>query len=602
MKKKLSDYIAERLSTSGISQVFMVTGGGSMHLNHSLGIHPSLNCVFNHHEQACTMAADSFFRLSGKLAVANVTTGPGGTNAITGVYGAWTDSIGMLVISGQVKWETTAQSTSLPIRQLGDQEINIIDIIRPLTKYALTITDPNSIQYHLDKAIWLAKSGRPGPSWLDIPINIQASMIDPVKLTEFDPSEIEQPWKNTNLTQLCTELVDRIHVAKRPVILAGTGVRISGCVDVLHRVVENLKIPIVTAWNAHDVIPDDHPLYAGRPGTVGTRAGNFAVQNSDLLLILGSRLNIRQVSYEWKSFARAAFKVWVDIDELELNKPTIKPDLAIHSDLRDFLPCLEEASTDYSSTAHQSWVRWVRTRVEQYPVLLEKHDQSKLINPYIFVDTLTKTLEEGDVVVTGDGTACVVTFQAAIIKRNQRFYTNSGCAAMGYDLPAAIGASLAEPGKRIICLAGDGSIMLNLQELQTISSNKLPIMIFLLNNNGYASIAQTFNNYFDGAEIGCTPKSGLSFPNFKNTCYGFRLPYYRIENHHELTKTITDVLASDAPGLCEIMLDPEINFAPKLSSRQLPDGQMTSSPLEDMAPFLERDELKSNMFIPLYDE
>ena len=602
MKVKLSDFIADRLAVLGISQVFMVTGGGSMHLNHSLATHSLITCTHNHHEQACAMAADSYFRLSGKLAVVNVTTGPGATNAITGVYGAWTDSLGMLVISGQVKWETTVQSTALPLRQLGDQEINIIKSVESLTKYAITITDPNSIKYHLDKAIYLATSGRPGPTWIDIPMNVQASIIDTDELIGFDPSEIDEPWKTTDLPNICQTILEKLSRAERPVILAGTGIRLSRSTDIFYQVVNDLQIPVTTAWNAHDLIPDDHPLYAGRPGTIGTRAGNFAVQNSDFLLILGSRLNIRQVSYEWNSFAREAYKVWVDIDKYELQKPTVRPDLPVHADLRDFLRELHLVNSKLNLKSHSKWVSWCKTRVEKYPVVLTDYSSSKLINPYVFVDSLTKQLSPGDIVVTGDGSACVVTFQAATVKNNQRLYTNGGCAAMGYDLPAAIGAALAAPGERVICLAGDGSVMMNLQELQTISGNSFPITIFLLNNNGYASIAQTHNNYFHGVEVGCSEKSGLSFPRFESVAHAFDLDYYRIDNPSSLTNGIESVLASSTPILCEIIIDPLQPFSPKLSSRQLADGRMISSPLEDMAPFLDRDELDENLLINHYEE
>ena len=602
MKVKLSDFIADRLAVLGISQVFMVTGGGSMHLNHSLATHSLITCTHNHHEQACAMAADSYFRLSGKLAVVNVTTGPGATNAITGVYGAWTDSLGMLVISGQVKWETTVQSTALPLRQLGDQEINIIKSIESLTKYAITITNPNSIKYHLDKAIYLATSGRPGPTWIDIPMNVQASIIDTDELIGFDPSEIDEPWKTTDLPNICQTILEKLSQAERPVILAGTGIRLSRSTDIFYQVVNDLQIPVTTAWNAHDLIPDDHPLYAGRPGTIGTRAGNFAVQNSDFLLILGSRLNIRQVSYESKSFAREAYKIWVDIDKCELQKPTVRPDLPVHADLRDFLRELHLANSALNLKSYSKWVSWCKTRVEKYPVVLADYRSSKLVNPYVFVDSLTKQLSPGDIVVTGDGSACVVTFQAATVKNNQRLYTNGGCAAMGYDLPAAIGAAVAATGERVICLAGDGSVMMNLQELQTISSNSFPITIFLLNNNGYASIAQTHNNYFHGVEVGCSEKSGLSFPRFESVARAFNLDYLRIDNTPSLTEGIEFVLAYSTPILCEIIIDPLQPFAPKLSSRQLADGRMISSPLEDMAPFLDRDELDENLLINHYEE
>jgi acetolactate synthase-1/2/3 large subunit len=358
MKIKLTDFIEQYLVSAGIHQVFMVTGGGAMHLNQSLGNSNSLRTVFNHHEQACAMGAESYYRSSNKIAVVNVTTGPGGTNAITGIYGAWTDSIGMLVISGQVKWETTVQSTDLPLRQLGDQEINIVQLVTPITKYAVTVTDPLSIKYHLDKALYLAANGRPGPVWLDIPMDVQGAVVNTNELSSFDPSELKIDQVEIDLSKVATEVVQRIAKSERPVIMVGTGIRLSQQRDNLVRLVEKLNIPVVTAWNAHDIIWTDHPLYIGRPGTIGDRAGNFAVQNADLLLILGCRLNIRQISYEWKSFARAAYKIWADIDLAELQKPTIKPDLPINCNLAHLVPQLLSNANTLSSGKHDDWIRW----------------------------------------------------------------------------------------------------------------------------------------------------------------------------------------------------------------------------------------------------
>ena len=342
---KLSDYVAQKVYELGVRHVFMVTGGGSMHLNHSLGTNSNLECIFNHHEQASAMAAESYYRLTNQIALVNVTSGPGGTNTITGVYGAWTDSIGMVVISGQVKYETTVRSTSLPLRQYGDQELDIERVVKPITKYAVMVTDPNMIQYHLEKAFYLATSGRPGPCWIDIPLDIQGTKIDLNSMPKFDPSEIEQPRENSNLINDCRFILDAISQAKYPVIYAGGGIRLSGAHDEFIKVVEKLGIPVVTGWNAHDVIWNTHKLYVGRPGTVGNRSGNFAVQNADLLLILGNRLNIRQVSYNWKSFAQKAYKIWVDIDPVELKKPTVQPNMSVIADLAIFLPILFTSST-----------------------------------------------------------------------------------------------------------------------------------------------------------------------------------------------------------------------------------------------------------------
>ena len=597
---KVSDYVAQRLVEHGVRDVFMVTGGGAMHLNMSFGTHPGLRCLFNHHEQACSMAADSYCRLSNCLPLVNVTTGPGGTNAITGVHGAWTDSIAMLVISGQVKWETTVRSTGLPLRQLGDQEIDIIENVRSITKYAEMVTDPQSIRYHLEKALHLATTGRPGPCWLDIPGNVQAAKIDPDQLKGFDPAELEEPWKQTDVSAAVGSILAQVAQSKRPVVLAGAGVRISRTHLAFLQAVERMGIPVVTGWNAHDVIWDDHPLYVGRPGSLGDRSGNFAVQNADLLLVLGSRLNVRQVGWNFESFARHAHMIMVDIDELEMQKPTLHPSQTIHTDLADLLPQLAIADHAGPTEAHRQWLAWCRVRRAKYPVVLPEYRTSARINPYHFVETLFQYLEEDQVVVTANGAACVVTFQAAHLKRGQRLFTNSGCAAMGFDLPAAIGACRALGDQPVVCIAGDGSIMMNLQELQTIRSNQLPIKIFILNNDGYISIKQSQTNFF-GKEVGAGPASGVALPDFGRIAQGFGLPYFRCSEPPAMQDTIQQVLATDGPVVCEILLDPEKVFAPKLSSKQLPDGRMVSCPLEDLAPFLSREELRDNMLVPLWD-
>lgn len=592
---KLTDWVAERLVEAGILQVFMITGGGAMHLNQSLGSQPGLSCVFNHHEQACAMAAEAYCRYSNKLAVVNVTSGPGGTNAITGVYGAYVDSIGMLVLSGQVKYETTVRSTGLPLRQYGDQELDIAQLVAPVTKYCVMVTDPQTIRYHLEKALYLAQSGRPGPVWVDIPLDVQSARIDPDALSGFDPSELDEPWKATDLKVAAEQIFEAVRSAKRPVVMAGGGVRISGAHATFLTLVEKLGVPVVTAWNAHDVLPDDSPLYCGRPGTLGDRGGNFTVQNADLVLVLGSRLNIRQVSYNWQAFAARARKVWVDIDPLELQKPSVKPDLPILADLADLLPVLAVHPYEGPSAAQRDWLDWSRERKARYPVVEASYRSAPEVNPYLFMQTLFEHLPEDQVTVTANGSACVIGFQTAKIRKGQRLWTNSGCASMGYDLPAAIGACMAADGRPVVCLAGDGSIMMNLQELQTIVGMSLAIKIFILNNSGYVSIFQTHRNFFNGREIGAGPTSGVSFPDFERLMAGFGLPYVKIDSHSATAAGIAQVMATEGPCVCEVMLDPDQVFAPKLASRQLPDGRMESPSLEDMAPFLPREEFAQNM-------
>ena len=356
---KLSDWVAQKLVENGVRDVFMLTGGGAMHLNHSMGTHPGLKTTFTHHEQALSMAAEAYYRLTNRLAVVNVTSGPGGTNAITGVYGAFVDSIGMLVISGQVKIETTVRYTGLPLRQYGDQELDIEPIVKPITKYVAMVTDPRSIRYHLEKALYIATSGRPGPVWLDIPLDVQAAKIDPDDLLPgFDPAELDEPWTKTDLAAAAKAILAKLAEAKRPVVFAGGGVRLSGAHGEFLKLIDKLGIPVVTGWNAHDVLWNDHPLNCGRPGTIGDRGGNMVTQSADVLLVLGSRLNIRQVSYNWQSFAREAFKIWVDIAPLELQKPNVKPDLPVVADLGSLIPKLLNEPYSGPSEAHQGWLEW----------------------------------------------------------------------------------------------------------------------------------------------------------------------------------------------------------------------------------------------------
>jgi acetolactate synthase-1/2/3 large subunit len=601
---KLSDWVAEQLALHGIRDVFMLTGGGAMHLNHSIGTHRRLTTTFCHHEQALAMAAEAYCRLTNRLAVVNVTSGPGGTNAITGVYGAFVDSIGMLVISGQVKTETTVRSTGLPLRQYGDQELDIEELVRPVTKYATMVTDPRSIRYHLEKAIYLAQSGRPGPVWLDIPLDVQAATIDPDDLHPgFDPAELDEPWKATDVAAAAEAILARLQAAERPVVFAGGGVRISGAHADFLALVDTLGIPVVTGWNAHDVIWNDHPLYCGRPGTIGDRPGNFTVQNSDCLLVLGSRLNIRQVSYNWASFARAAYKIWVDIDPVELKKPTVTPDMPVVADLKDLLPALNAAGYPGPTRAHLEWLAWARDRAPRFPMVLPEYRNNRVCHPYVAMEALFGALAEDDIVVTGNGSACVVGFQTANLKRGQRLWTNSGCATMGYDLPAAIGVCAATGGgQRVICLAGDGSIMMNLQELQTIAGYDLPVKVFLLNNNGYVSIFQTHRNFFNGVEVGGGPKSNVTFPDFGKIAAAFGFGYSRIARHDDLADGIAAALAAQGPVMCEIVLDEHASFAPKLAAKQHPDGRITSPALEDLSPFLPREVMRENMIIDVIED
>ena len=602
---RVADYIAQTLVRYGIRNVFMVTGGGAMHLNDAFGRSEGLRYICCHHEQACAMAAEGYARVTGDIGVLNVTTGPGGINALNGVFGAWTDSIPMLVISGQVKRETALYKHNLigKLRQLGDQEADIVSMVKGITKYAVTLDDPSSVRYHLERALHLATTGRPGPSWIDVPVDVQGALINVEELKGYDPGEDAMPSERADLPALCHTVLDKIAHAHRPVILAGTGVRAAGAVEVFRRVIDKLGVPVTTAWT-HDLLASDHALFCGRPGTIGDRGGNFVVQNSDLVLVLGSRLNIRQVSYNWKDFARNAFKIQVDVDAAELQKPTVIPDLRIQCDLRFFLEECERQLDIHpvDTVKRESWLAWCRERCRRYPAYLpQKHlSRQGAINPYHFMHVLFQELADDDIVVCANATATIVAFQVAQLKVNQRLFSNSGAASMGYDLPAAIGAAVARGGKRVICLAGDGSLQMNIQELQTLAHHRWPIKLFVMNNNGYLSIRQTQSAFF-GLGVGADPTSGVSFPDFVKVAAAYGLQAKRIDQP-DFSRDLRNLLASCTPEVCEVMLDPAQGFEPKLSSRKLPNGQMVSSPLEDMFPFLEREELRANMLVPLADE
>jgi acetolactate synthase-1/2/3 large subunit len=610
---RVADYIAQRLAELGLTHVFLVTGGGAMHLNDAFGRAPGLTYVCCHHEQACAMAADAYARLGGKPAILNVTTGPGGINALNGVFGAYTDSLPMVVISGQVRRETIASNFPIGLRQLGDQEVDIVRMVGGITKSAVMVQDPLRIRYEIEKAYHLAVTGRPGPTWVDVPIDIQGAFIDPDILPAFDPlAALDEAALATETGLLSGEalrdaakaVVAELRRAKRPCILPGSGIRIAGCEPAFQRVIGRIGAPVPTAFNAHDLVANDHTLFAGRAGTVGDRAGNFAVQNADFLLVLGCRLNIRQISFNWASFARGAVKAMVDVDRAELHKPTLSIDLPIHADLNAFLAAMEQELDGYSPTAaHRDYLAWCQARVARYPTVLPDYWNGKnAVNPYCFGAALFDALSPDDIIVTGDGTACVVMFQSAQLKQGQRLFSSSGCASMGYDVPAAIGAwHASSKAGRIICVAGDGSIMMNLQELQTIVGQHIPVKLFVLNNDGYHSIRQTQQNYFPDNVVGCGPESGVTFPDFQKLGAALSFATSVTTSHADLVGTVRAALEGLGPHLCEVVLDKTQPFAPKLSSRRLEDGRMVTSALEDLAPFLTREELAENMLVPLME-
>lgn len=587
---KLSDFIAKYLKEKyKIESLFMISGGGAMHLNNSFGKYMKYIC--NNHEQAAAIAAEGAARYSGKLAVVNVTTGPGGLNTLNGVFGQWTDSVPVLYISGQVKRATAMISyPELNIRQLGDQEVDITAVVSPIVKYAKTVTEPTEIKMELEKAIHIATTGRPGPVWLNIPIDVQAAMLEESHLDGFTPKE-----ENATQKLYLNELKKALEGAKRGVIIAGQGIRIAGVQEQFLQLIEKLQFPVVTTLCGADLLNEDSKYYIGRIGTIGQRAGNFALQNADLILSLGSRNNIRQISYNWENFAHRAYKIVVDLDSAELGKPTLKPDLAINEDLATFIPKLLETKLELAEKRAE-YLEWCRVRKEKYAPAKDKMYESseEWINPYHAVATISKLAAKDSCFVCGNASPTICAFQMADFSGERRFIQNSGCASMGYALPAAIGAATVVGDRELICITGDGSIMMNLQELQTIAGNDLNIKIFIINNSGYSSIKQTQRNFFNGELTACNAETGVKSPDFNKLATAFNIENNIIERASELEEKIGEALQSKGAFICNIKTDPEQIFVPKLSSYKMPDGTLVSKSLEDMYPFLPEEEMAEN--------
>lgn len=612
MKQRLADYVADFLVSKGITDCFTVVGGGAMHLNDALGHKEGLHCTYNHHEQGSAIAAEGYARLNNKIAALCVTTGPGGTNAITGVVGGWLDSIPMLVLSGQVRYDTTARyneqfTEGYKLRAVGDQEFDITKSVSCMCKYAVMIEDPKMIRFALEKAYHLATTGRPGPSWLDIPVNYQGCFIETDELPAYEGSD-EQKKDDALLPPELSEdtvnvILEKIKNAKRPVLYAGNGIRLSGGYADFRDAVEKLGIPVCTYWDAIDLIETEHPLYVGRGGNMGDRPGNFAVQNADLVLAVGNRLPIRVVGYNWQTWAREAEVIMVDIDPAELRKPTIHVEMPVHADAKDFFKKINKILEGKNGTVFtgKEWVLICQNWKKDYPVCLQRHkdENDGFANAYAAFDYISRNLPEGTLTVTSNGTCCVAGHQTWFIKEGSRFFNNNAIASMGYGLPAAIGACVANDNKLTICLEGDGSIMMNLQELQTIVTNNLPIKIILINNEGYHSIRQTQNNLFkEHCKVGIGPESSdLSFPNYGKISNAFGIPYFAAHSNKEIEEAFAKTMAEKSFAFCEIFVSTTQIFEPKSSTKRLEDGTLVSPPLEDLAPFLPREELMKNIYI-----
>lgn len=585
---KLSDYVTKRLEDH-VNHVFLVSGGGCIHLVDSLS-RSKIKLIPNLHEQASSICAESYSQYTNNIGVALVTTGPGATNAVTGVASAWLDSIPLLLLTGQVQNKDRVGNKK--VRQLGFQEIDTISIYKSITKYAVTVSDPKMIKYHLDKALWLAKNERPGPVLIDIPLDVQAAEIDETSLVSFTPEIVENPIPTDKLD----EIVKLLESAKRPIVLVGNGVRLSGGMEEFKTFIDKTKMPVLTTWKALDFIEEDHPQYVGRPGGVGQRGANFNQQNSDFILVIGARLDHGQLAYQPQYFAREAIRCIVDIDENEINKLGIHIHYPINMDAKVFL---HELNNRISDKEPSEWLNFCRNMYKKYPVILEEYllPNIQRINNYAFINHLSDLLPEESIVVPGSSGACSeVTMQAFRIKKGTRVYNSEGLGSMGFGIPSAIAAAIAS-NKQIVCIDGDGGFFMNIQELELVHRYHLPIKFFVLNNNGYGSIRTTQNTHFRGNLVVSDPSSGLSLPSIEANAYAYRIPFVRIENQVNLKDQIKTVLDFSGPIICELMVDENHKTLPKASVYKKSDGSFATRPMEDLFPFLEREEFYSNLII-----
>jgi len=598
---KLSDYVMQFIAETGVKHLFMLSGGGAMHLVDSAGKNKNFSYICNLHEQACAIAADAYSQYTNNLGVALVTTGPGGTNTLTGVAGAWLDSIPLLIVSGQVKRPDMVGTRG--VRQMGFQEIDIISMVHPVTKYAVTVMEPASIRYHLEKAVYLARHGRPGPVWIDIPLDVQAADLEENYLQGFDPAEIKDTAPLRPLAPDVRQALDLLGRAKRPVILAGNGIRLAHAQNDFLRLIAALGVPVLTTWKAADFLPDDHPLYAGRPGAVGQRGANFTQQNADWLLILGARLDLGQTAYTHGNFARAAHKIMVDIDGAEISKMQMNMDVPVTADAGDFIrECLTQVSGS-SPKNHLAWLKQCKAWQKKYPVILPEYwNDKEFVNDYVLIDVLSDELSGNDLLIPGSSGACSErTMQAFRAKTGLRIFNSQGLGSMGFGLPAAIGGCIASGLKRTVSIEGDGGFIMNIQELETVKRLSLPIKFFVLNNGGYVSIQTTQKNYFGGHYVGSSAASGVTLPDIKAVAKSYGLAAVQLKNHRNIRGRIKKILQMPGPVVCEVMVSPNQQTAPRISSKQASNGLMISLPMEDMWPFLDRDEFNANMIVPPED-
>lgn len=590
---KLADYVVEFLANRGIRDIFLVSGGGIAHLLDAVGRHPDVTYFCNYHEQACAVAAEGYARISGGVGACLVTWGPGAVNALSGVLGAWVDSIPVVVISGQVRSDLIADYTQL--RQKGPQEANVIDMAKCVTKYAVSVRDPQRVRYELEKSLWLATSGRPGPVWIEFPFDIQGAIIDEANLEPFSVSSVEA----APLVEKAASVLEAIWTSRRPLIVAGNGIQQAGCRDLFNRLLDCLRIPVAVPFPAKDIIPEAHPLNIGVFGSNGQRRANFAVQNADLLVCLGAGLSVTKVGFNYKGFAPRARKVIVDIDSSQIDHQVPKADIAVEADLKPFLAeVLRQAVIGRNCRPDPRWLEACEMWKRRYPIILPEYLQDRdFVNMYVFMDRLADALDPDDVIVTGNGFDVVSCYQAFKVRAGQRVVISGNWGSMGWDLPLAVGSCIARGGKRTIVTCGDGSIQWNLQELLTAKHYRLPLKVFVFNNDGYNSIRSTQRSLFEGRLVGADPASGVASMDFRGLAdlYGFE--YVRIANNDGVAAGIESVLAVDGAVICEVNISPEQMITPKASAFRRADGTIESRPLEDMAPFLPREEVEWNMHL-----
>lgn len=588
---KVSDYIIKFLENQGVKHVFMLTGGMTMHINDSIGYSTIIKPVCMLHEQACSFAAESYARITNNLGVVTATCGPGATNTITGIACSWIESTPLLIITGQCKRADMA--TDPDLRQLGVQEVRICDLVKPITKYATVIVDPNKIRYELERAVYLCREGRPGPVLLDIPVDVQGCYIEEDELIGYESEINKQSVKETQIN----EIVELLNNAKRPVIYAGAGVSMANARLIFRDLVEKIGAPVLLHWNGMDLLGNEHPLYAGRPGAVGQRAANFTLQNADVLLTIGTRLALLQTGYNFEGFAKNAKHVMVDIDPAELNKKTLHPYMKVCSDAREFISKLLE-NKDLKRIDHSKWVAKTKEWMDRYPSLNENWlNKEEFVNSYYLMDCISSHMSADDIYVGGRAGTCVdAAIQAFKVKENQRVYVTKGLSSMGNGLPAAIGGAYAT-GKKIVCVNGDGGFVMNIQELEVVHRDNLPIKLFILDNSGYSTIRNTQTSVFKGHFVGCSPESGLSLGDIRKIAEAYGIKTYSINNAAEMESIVIEALDYDGPCLVNVKIDPSQPIEPRQASYKNSSGQMVSRPLEDMKPLLDRNELAEIMDI-----